>query len=62
MVEIELSPRTTERLTSILLGYLTQQTYDRVQVRCGTPALRRQIDAVVERVGGVPTIEVVEHQ
>jgi hypothetical protein len=58
-IEIELSPKTTQRLTGILLGYLTSRTYQRVEVRCGSPALQRRVERIVERLGGGAVIEVV---
>jgi hypothetical protein len=51
-VEIELAAKTTERLRAILLGYLTDPVYDRVQIRCGSRVLARRIDQLVSELSG----------
>ena len=46
-VEIELAPKTTSRLHAILLGYLTDRRYHRVELRCGSAALERRMRKLV---------------
>lgn len=42
-VEVELAPKTTVRLKTIVLGYLTARSYDDVRFVCGSPALERRL-------------------
>jgi hypothetical protein len=57
-VEIELSPKTTERLKAILLGYLTDPLYNRVQIVCGASSLERRIGRLVRELAGEDVFEV----
>jgi len=60
-VEIELSPKTTERLKAILLGYLTTRQYDEVHVRCGSQALEQRLRGLVEQLYGSQMVRVGPH-
>ncbi len=57
-IEIELAPKTTDRLKGILLGYLMSDLYERVHVVCGSPALERRVRRIVEALGGRHMIDV----
>ena len=58
-IEIELAPKTSERLTAILLGYLMDGSYGRVHIRCGDRALERRVRQIADRLGASETISVV---
>jgi hypothetical protein len=57
-VEIELAAKTTERLRAILLAYLTDRVYNRLQVRCGSQVLARRMTRLVGDLGGTSAVSV----
>jgi len=57
-VEIELAPKPSARLRTILLGYIAAQTYGEVQFLCGSPALERRVSGLVDGLGGGGMIRV----
>jgi hypothetical protein len=48
----------TERLKAILLGYLTDAIYDRVQIVCGASSLERRIRRLACGLAGEDLFEV----